>query len=834
MMQQFVTTARFCASPKLLKSFAACVFGLAFVLVMTGSAQAEFIRGTVVDESGKPIEGVMVSAIDDDHRKWTSVFSQKDGSFEITGLRKVDHNIRARLMGLADEWSSGVAPGTDDLTIQTRPAKGEELELQRPASSAFSMLEFDEPRDRMNFKMMCSYCHQIGTLGFRTPEEPVDWETMLRRMDGFGGLYPHTQNTIVQRLMDTYKDDAVDKWPTFEPPPAPTGAAAAATITMWEMDEPLKGSFHDLELGPDGNVYAVNISQHRLLVLDPKTGEQRAQQFPRGTYGPHSIETANDNSMWTTMCATGQMVRYDVTTREFETYSSAEAPKRRGGYPHTLRINPEDPEGLIWYTDAGSNSCFWIHPETHEVKEYNLLSAGQAMGAGRGESRGITPYGIDYSPVDGTIWYSKLNGNRIGRIDPTAPDGDIKEWNPPFRGPRRLHLAPDGMVWVPGFGSGVFAKFDPDTEHWTVYELPDAENQTPYALNVDKEGIVWVCGTGNDTINRFDPKTETLVEYRLPTRVSYTREIEFDDDGNVWTSTSGPARHMERGVGAVIRISVPRELPAGGGIKLTPKHYDGNHDIGNLAAAPKVERKMDSEREELYARIDARPLPDAYKKMPHQKWVDSRLAALPKHKRNLAGSLWNEFRKTNPDRKNDGQFYVKIIDYIINNDLPVTRRFVKKWQHHWFGDAPNQLGDRNLERGKLVFEQATCSRCHNIGPGEKKLGPDLSEITKRFKGSKLLTQIVKPSAEISKEFQTQMILGDDGILRTGLVIKETDQEIHFIANLLKPDKIEVMPKSSIEQRKTADISTMPTGLLDTYSESEIYDLLAYIQSVSRP
>ena len=262
-----------------------------------------------------------------------------------------------------------------------------------------------------------------------------------------------------------------------------------------------------------------------------------------------------------------------------------------------MRINPEDPEGLIWYTDAGSNSCFSIHPETHFVKEYKLLSAGQAMGAGRGESRGITPYGIDYSPVDGTIWYSKLNGNRIGRIDPTAPDGDIKEWNPPFRGPRRLHVAPDGMVWVPGFGSGVFAKFDPNTEYWTVYELPDAENQIPYALNVDKDGIVWVCGTHNDTINRFDPKTETLVEYRLPTRVSYTREIEFDDEGNVWTSTSGPARHMERGVGAVIRISLPKVLPEGGGIKLTPKHYDGNHDIGNLATAPRSSRPTCQDRQ---------------------------------------------------------------------------------------------------------------------------------------------------------------------------------------------------------------------------------------------
>ncbi len=808
------------------------VVATASLQMMSASAQAETIRGTVADESGKPIEGVMVSAIDDEHRKWTSVFTQKDGSFAINGLRNVEHSVRARLMGLADEWISDVAAGTTDMVITTRPAVGEELELQRPASSAFSMLAFDNPRDKLNFKMMCSYCHQVGTLGFRTPEKPVDWETMLRRMDGFGGLYPHTRETIIPRLMNTYKDDAVDKWPTFVPPPAPTGMAAAATVTMWEMDKPLEGSFHDLELGRDGLVYAVNISRGRMIALNPETGEQTAIKFPRGAYAPHSIETANDGSLWTTMCASGHMARYDIETGKFDVYSSAEAPKKRGNYPHTLRINPKDPEGLIWYTDAGSNSCFSIHPKTGFVKEYKLLSAGQAIGAGRGESRGITPYGLDYSPVDGMIWYSKLNGNRIGRIDPSADDGDITEWNPPFRGPRRLHVAPDGMVWVPGFGSGVFGKFDPKTEYWTVYELPDAENQIPYALNVDKDGVVWICGTGNDTINRFDPVTETLVEFRLPTRVSYTREIEFDDDGSVWTSTSGPARHMERGVGAVIRISLPKELPDGGGIKLTPKHYDGDHDIGNLATAPKVERRMDSEREKLFAKIDANPLPDAYNKMPHQKWVDSRLAAFPKHKRSLAGSLWHEFRQIHPDRKNDGRFYVKIIDYITNNDTPVKRRFVKKWQHHWFGDAPDKLGDRNLARGKRIFEQATCSRCHNIGPGEKKLGPDLTEVTKRFRGAKLLTQIVRPSAEINKDFKTHMILGDDGKMRTGLVIKETDQEVHFIPNLLKPEQIEVMPKSNIEVRKTADVSTMPTGLLDTYSEGEIYDLLAFIQSVS--
>ena len=806
------------------------ILNLVLFLFITQTSTADDIRGKVVDKDDQPVEGVMVSAIDDEHRKWTSVFSQKDGSFKIEGLRSVKHNVRTRLQGLADEWVSDVAIGRSDLVVKTRPAVGDELETQRPASSAFDMLAFDNPRDKLNFKMNCSYCHQVGTLGFRTPEKPVDWETMLRRMDGFGGLYPHTQDTIIDRLMNTYKDDAVDKWPTFVPPPAPTGMATSATITSWEMDKPLEGSFHDLEIGPDGLIYAVNISRGRMIALNSKTGEQTAIKFPRGAYAPHSIETANDGSLWTTMCASGHMARYDIESGKFDVYSSAEAPKKRGAYPHTLRINPKDPEGLIWYTDAGSNSCFSLHPDTHVVKEYKLLSAGQAVGAGRGESRGITPYGIDFSPIDGMIWYSKLNGNRIGRIDPTKDDGDITEWNPPFRGPRRLHVAPDGMVWVPGFGSGVFGKFDPNTEYWTIYELPDAENQIPYALNVDKDGIVWICGTGNDTINRFDPETETLVELRLPTRVSYTREIEFDDDGNVWTSTSGPARHMERGVGAVIRISLPKTLPAGGGIKLAPEHYEGTHDIGNLATAPKVERKMDSEREKLFARIDVNPLPDAYKKMPHQKWVDSRLAAFPKHKRSLAGSLWHEFRQTHPDRKNDGQFYVKIIDYIINNDMPVKRRFIKKWQHHNFGPAPDQLSGRSIERGKMIFEQATCSRCHKIGGSQATLGPDLSEVTKRFRGGKLLQQIVKPSAEIHKQFQTQMIVGDDGRIRTGLVIEETADVVRLVPNLLKPDKIETIKQSSIEERKIADVSTMPTGLLDTFSVEEIFDLVAFIQA----
>jgi putative heme-binding domain-containing protein len=97
------------------------------------------------------------------------------------------------------------------------------------------------------------------------------------------------------------------------------------------------------------------------------------------------------------------------------------------------------------------------------------------------------------------------------------------------------------------------------------------------------------------------------------------------------------------------------------------------------------------------------------------------------------------------------------------------------------------------------------------------LGPDLTDVTKRFRGSKLLTQIVKTSVEIYKKFQTQMVVTDDGRPRTGLIFEETDNEIRLLPNLLKPDKIEMISKSSIEAHKTADVSTMPASLLDTYT-----------------
>ncbi|MDK1021511.1 MAG: carboxypeptidase-like regulatory domain-containing protein, partial [Candidatus Hydrogenedentes bacterium] len=148
---------------------------------------AATISGNIVDASGKAMEGVMLSAYDEEREQSITVFSQADGSFVIDTLRDTTFNVRARLQGQLDQWQNGVDVGASGLSFAMKPATGEALERQRTGDSGFSMMKWDSDADKENFKMMCAYCHQLGTIGFRSPEEPVDWETMITRMDGFGG-----------------------------------------------------------------------------------------------------------------------------------------------------------------------------------------------------------------------------------------------------------------------------------------------------------------------------------------------------------------------------------------------------------------------------------------------------------------------------------------------------------------------------------------------------------------------------------------------------------------------------------------------------------------------
>ena len=78
----------------------------------------------------------------------------------------------------------------------------------------------------------------------------------------------------------------------------------------------------------------------------------------------------------------------------------------------------------------------------------------------------------------------------------------------------------------------------------------------PYALHVNRRtDEVWLCGTNSDTLIRFRPQTEEWTVYPLPTRVTYTLELDFDEQGRVWTSNSNmPAWQIEGSFPRIFRL----------------------------------------------------------------------------------------------------------------------------------------------------------------------------------------------------------------------------------------------------------------------------------------
>lgn len=81
----------------------------------------------------------------------------------------------AEKIGLENLTLKGIIGGSSDsMSAALNMDPAEDINIQRPADNLLALLGFDNAADKENFKMYCAYCPQVGTRGFRSPEEPVD------------------------------------------------------------------------------------------------------------------------------------------------------------------------------------------------------------------------------------------------------------------------------------------------------------------------------------------------------------------------------------------------------------------------------------------------------------------------------------------------------------------------------------------------------------------------------------------------------------------------------------------------------------------------------------
>lgn len=131
--------------------------------------------------------------------------------------------------------------------------------------------------------------------------------------------------------------------------------------------------------------------------------------------------------------------------------------------------------------------------------------------------------------------------------------------------------------------------------------------------------------------------------------------------------------------------------------------------------------------------------------------------------------------------------------------------------------------------GRLLFHTTgTCQKCHQLSGIGQVVGPDLSEIGKKLAKPALYESILFPSAAISHNFDSWVIITNEGQIFNGLLVSETAEEMQIKE---ATGLIRKIPVAGIEERKKQDISLMPSEMQKLLTADELVDLVEYLTTL---
>lgn len=143
--------------------------------------------------------------------------------------------------------------------------------------------------------------------------------------------------------------------------------------------------------------------------------------------------------------------------------------------------------------------------------------------------------------------------------------------------------------------------------------------------------------------------------------------------------------------------------------------------------------------------------------------------------------------------------------------------------------TPEVLMQADRIHGREVFSR-TCAGCHKLFDAGRSVGPELTG-AQRDNIDYLLTNLLAPSAVVSRSYLLNIIVTTDGRILTGVVKEETPKTI----TLLTANDTIIVSIADIEEggRAQSQVSMMPEGMLDKLSETEVRDLIGYLSGAEQ-
>jgi virginiamycin B lyase len=219
------------------------------------------------------------------------------------------------------------------------------------------------------------------------------------------------------------------------------------------------------------------------------------------------------------------------------------------------------PDGNLWAASSGSDRIVRISPAGARTEF--TLPAGRAP--------------RDVASVGALIWFTEVNGDRVGRLDPAAGDiqASIVEFVVPGAGskPTSISAGPDGNAWFTEAGSDEIGRITTGGVI-TEFVVPGA-GSAPSGITAGADGALWFTESGSNQIGRITTTGVVTNEFpvaSLESTPSKLGDITAGPDGAVWFVDSG-VDHVGRMAidGAASRFAAP----AGSGLEGIASGPDG-------------------------------------------------------------------------------------------------------------------------------------------------------------------------------------------------------------------------------------------------------------------
>lgn len=145
------------------------------------------------------------------------------------------------------------------------------------------------------------------------------------------------------------------------------------------------------------------------------------------------------------------------------------------------------------------------------------------------------------------------------------------------------------------------------------------------------------------------------------------------------------------------------------------------------------------------------------------------------------------------------------------------------------GELAKLQGD--FKKGRLLFHTtATCAKCHVVNEQGKEIGPDLSEIGKKLGRVAMYESILFPSAGISHNFESYLVVTNRGKSYSGVKVSETADSVTIknaegISREIAKGDIAVIEKQKV--------SMMPADLQKVMTEEELVDVVEYLIALKK-